>query len=91
MLYRDTVPVEPGSRPFFGPGSVSKDTFTGVVGGKDTFSYTNHTSHVLTNLETGSLSVSNDTFMSIEHIIGKHEVIYMNTAVQINAVKSCVN
>ena len=30
VLYRDTVLVEPGSRPFFGSGSVSKDTFMGL-------------------------------------------------------------
>ena len=30
VLYRDTVSVEPGSRPFFGPVSVSKDTFMDV-------------------------------------------------------------
>ena len=67
VLYRDTVSVEPGSRPFFGSGSVSKDTFMGVVGGKDTFSYTNDTFDVSTDLETGSVSVSKDTFMGIEH------------------------
>ena len=60
MLYRDTVS-------FFGSLSVSKDTFMGVAGGKDTFSYTNDTFAVSTDLETGSLSVWKDTFMGIEH------------------------
>ena len=30
VLYRDTVTVEPGSRPFFGLGSVSKESFMDV-------------------------------------------------------------
>ena len=66
MLYRDTVSVEPGSRPFLDSVSVSKDTFMGVAGGKDTFSYTDDTFDVSTDLETGSLSVSKDKFMGIE-------------------------
>ena len=70
VLYRDTVSVEPGSRPFFGSGSVSKDTFMAVAGGKDTFSYTDDTFDVSTDLETGSLSVSKDKFMGIEHNLG---------------------
>ena len=69
MLFRDTVSVEPGLRLFFGSGSVSKDTFMGVPGGKDTFAYTNNTFDVSTVIETGSLSVSKDTFMGIQHTL----------------------
>ena len=65
VLYRDTVSVEPGSRPFLGSVSVSKDTFMSVVGGKDTFSYTNDTFDV-------SVSVSKDTFMGIEHNLAEN-------------------
>ena len=41
-----------------------------VAGGKDTFSYTDDTFDVSTDLETGSLSVSKDKFMGIEHNLG---------------------
>ena len=70
MLYRDTVSVEPGSSLVFGSGSVSKDTFMDVTGGKDTFSYTNDTFDVSTDLKPGSVSVSKDTLMGIEHNLG---------------------
>ena len=50
-----------------GSVSVSKDTFMGVAGGKDTFSYTNDTFDVSTDLKIVSLPVLKDTFMGIVH------------------------
>ena len=41
--YRDTVSVEPGSKPFCGSVSVSTDNFLGVECTKDTFCFTNDT------------------------------------------------
>ena len=55
---RDTVSMEPGSRPFCGSRSVSTDTFLGVAGRKDTFSYTSDTLCVSSDTETVSLSMS---------------------------------
>ena len=65
---------------FFGSVSVSKDTFMGVAGGKDTFSYTSNTFDVSTDLETGSLSVSKDTFMGIEHNLDANVILFKDTA-----------
>ena len=74
VLYRDTVSVEPVSRPFlliiglerhiYGCRSVSRVE-------KIHFAYTNDTFCVSMGLETISESVSKDTLMCVEHNLDK--------------------
>ena len=68
---RDTVSVEPGSRPFLGSVSVSETHFFGVAGKKDTFSYTNDTLRVSKRLETVSVSESSTQILCIGNNLAK--------------------
>ena len=69
---RDTVSIEPGSRPFCGSRSVSTDTLLGVAGRKDTFSYTSDTLRVSSDTETVSVSVSPSQNFCVGNNLERH-------------------
>ena len=56
--YRDTVSVDPGSRPFCGSVSVSTSQFWGIASRNDSFLYNSDTLDVSFEIETKSVSMS---------------------------------
>ena len=68
--YRDTVSVEPGSKPFCGSVSVSTENFWVSSVQKILFAYTNDTLDMSTETNTGLILVSKDTFVGMGNSLG---------------------